>query len=236
VKERPILFSGEMVRKIMTCAKCGAVSAAFPCACGSVDFVKTVTRRVVKPQPGPSASLSWDGGKDHWYADGLIVDCKMGPWRCPFGRPGDRLWVREGYTIRQWVEELGVARLLGTYDADGKTFDIHLTRAESKLFLRWKRKTGRKGSIYMFRSLSRINLDQAGVRVERVREIEHEGAIAEGCSGAHWKVSQSEGKTIYPVDEFRVLWDSINDKNDMSWKTSWEANPWVWVIEFRRVK
>lgn len=98
MKERPILFSAPMVRAVMTCAKCGRVSDTFPCACGSTDFVKTMTRRVkgldaVNRDPDAWMVVANKGGGNWLFR--RVDSCTFATARCPYGVPGDRLWVRE---------------------------------------------------------------------------------------------------------------------------------------------
>lgn len=163
MKERPILFSGPMVRAIL-------------------DGRKTQTRRVVKPRQGML---------DDWT--GLP---------CPYGKPGDRLWVRETCYFEQPHGEV-------IYRADPgseKALDPEFTG------LRWR------PSIHMPRWASRITLEIVNVRVERLQDIRVDDARAEGVT-AKW-----------PVHGFRNLWQSINGFG------SWDANPWVWVVEFRNME
>lgn len=199
MKERPILFSGEMVRSIL-------------------DGRKTQTRRIVKPQPG---SHHWEAIKGyelrvsgpHAMSDGRTgfrfshripqnANDDGVVWAlCHYGGPGDRLWVRE-----TWSQPGGQLR----YRADGDrgSWDV------------WKWVP----SIHMPRWASRITLEIVSVRVERLWSISRGDAIAEGCPRR-----RDTGGTS-PVVWFHELWESIN------WKGSWSVNPWVWVIEFKRLE
>ena len=193
-KERPILFSGPMIRAILAGAK-------------------TQTRRVVKPQ---SAILTDEMAR----ALGVQPPAQQNPpvIRCPYGVPGDRLWVRETFA---WLSD-------GTGcpdDADGVLY-----RAtdpgwdDEKTGLRWR------PSIFMPWAASRILLEITDVRVERLQEISEADARAEGvtptfpiygdCGGF-----EHEGHR----DAFIRLWESINGAG------SWDANPWVWVVSFRQI-
>jgi len=208
MKERQILFNGEMVRALL-------------------DGRKTVTRRVLKMPKNHGNGLPWlpwklgaitspHPKKDKW---GIVVRREI--WKgsgkyeldvvpCPYGSPGDRLWVRE--TIRK-TECFGEHSI---YTADGS-----LTIADS-----WPWKRDALPSIHCPRGLSRITLEITGVRVERVQEITIVDALAEGT---YW----GENRHPTPVHAFESLWDSINGKDKAK---CWDANPWVWVVEFKVVE
>ena len=219
MKERPILFSGEMVRAIL-------------------DGRKTMTRRVIKPQPEwvtirpeDKPEMTTIGGKYGavWYVavqaneDG-DVDFEGQFVPCPYGQPGDRLWVRETFCDRNNNGE----QIKPLYRADGQEYQD----GDGRLFEpKWK------PSIFMPRMYSRITLEITNVRVERLQKINNADALAEGTPGA-W-VENSEYLGGYEENEnkahvffFRQLWDSINAKRGYSW----ESNPWVWVVEFERIK
>lgn len=175
MKERPILFSGAMVRAILS-------------------GVKTQTRRVAKMLP----------------LDGA----------CPYGKPGDHLWVRETH-----------APMIGggwVYAADYTP--ERLRQKDGKGF--WK------PSIFMKRAACRITLEIVSVRVERLQDISEADAIAEGVDlfqRAHEPRvyrDYSHKKLHYglsAVGSYRTLWESINGPE------SWALNPWVWVVEFKRL-
>ena len=191
--ERPILFSGPMVRAIL-------------------EGRKTQTRRVVKPQPELQLkSARWMRCADEQHAlftqhDGELCGQMASTRKCPYGKPGDRLWVRETWAHRRWM--LGDASPSPTtvYRADGE---------DLKGCDRWR------PSIHMPRWASRITLEVVGVRVERLQDISEEDAKAEGIE---WVIGY---RSRIPL--FSALWERINGPG------SWDANPWVWVVEFRRV-
>lgn len=180
MKERPILFSGPMVRAIL-------------------DGRKTQTRRIVKPQPTNDyvtfmpLSSELVGVTKH----GGPID-NRGWLHCPYGKTGDRLWVRE-----TWCPD--VEPYTFRYKADG-----------GEPLERWR------PSIHMPRWASRITLEVVSVRVERLQDISEEDALAEGITLVERGTS--------PVDQFNKLWESINGPG------SWEANPWVWVVSFKRIE
>jgi hypothetical protein len=127
--------------------------------------------------------------------------------RCPHGQPGDRLWVRETFFDATKLNEL---RVLYRADDDRSRF-------------------GWTPSIYMPRWASRITLGVTGVRVERLQDISEEDALSEGVHAGSWEYENGEG-TESAKESFECLWESINGIG------SWESNPWVWVVEFKRVQ
>jgi hypothetical protein len=216
MKEKPILFSGEMVQAIL-------------------DGRKTQTRRVMKPQPAPG--VLWGGMVndeaatdlgDHLFLSDNGNDYFM---PCPYGKPGDRLWVRETWAfIDGDGEEIsGEGEVIYKADSD---------RGLSQAPERWR------PSIHMPRWASRITLEVTGIRVERVQEISDVDCIAEGtepicddkrfCHGYPNDITPPDGSceecSISPRGTFGFLWDSINGKRP---GCLWDSNPWVFVIEFR---
>lgn len=197
MKERPILFNSEMVRAIL-------------------DGRKTMTRRAVKPQPEQDTDCPYHIGT------GIERVART----CPYGKPGDRLWVRETWRGKDW----GYSRPKEIiYRASNDFYGNH-RETTTHPDVKWT------PSIYMPRWASRITLEITNVRVERLQKINNADALAEGTPGA-W-VENSEYPGGYEENEnkvhvffFRQLWDSINAKRGYSW----DANPWVWVIEFERV-
>lgn len=192
MKERPILFNGEMVRAIL-------------------EGRKTQTRRVVKGQDVKGSLLS---PGTHLTASGHKLIS-------PYGVPGDRLWVRE-----TWYNSRGDDSMPTYYRAD----------QERHVPSDWQYHTGPwKPSIFMERWASRITLEITDVRVERVRDISQKDAMAEGGPPSHRsidRVSRTFGYSDFSRSWFAQLWDSINEKRGFGW----DANPWVWVVEFKRVK
>ena len=240
MKERPILFNGEMVRAIQ-------------------EGRKTQTRRVVKPSvKGCTVGVYTGGGKP---TEAVNVQEDGDPWtdiKCPYGIPGDRLWVRE-----TWFPYTGH----GCYERSVKV-------------IAWRCSIGYKAdmkddfsaiyrpSIHMPRWASRILLEITGVRMERVQDISEEDAKAEGID---WCLTKPTGKYICyknykpnlkEIQEkkygfsntwncetsllsFQSLWNSIYEKpfkNETDLGVSsptpgglftWDKNPWVWVVEFK---
>ena len=182
MKERPILFSGEMVRAIL-------------------EGRKTQTRRIVK-----------DGTPDDWNA-------------CPYGVIGDRLWVRETWRLWDVLENYVGGQNTATvqYKAGPLGSDRVLTVSDEQRGNLSNLENDRwRPSIFMPRWASRITLEITGVRVERLQEITEKDALAEGVGYAITRDCK--------VPQFARLWDQINGKH-----APWESNPWVWVVEFKRV-
>ncbi|MCM2337615.1 MAG: hypothetical protein NDI59_02765 [Lysobacter sp.] len=222
MKERPILFSAPMVRALLA-------------------GTKTQTRRVVKPQPRILAGelLCW---KDDALTDDQMAACS------PYGQPGDRLWVREAFRFPESIDhlspaEIGEKALAAGYpkpwcpiqfEADG----LRRTAQEWRDFVTPPRanEAGRlRAGMHMPRWASRITLEVTGVRVERLQDISEADAIAEGIE----RVTVKAGATVYPlgnryshdaVEAYSNLWEQINGPE------SWATNPWVWIVEFRRLE
>lgn len=142
---------------------------------------------------------------------------------CPFGAVGDRLWVRE-----TWAEAGASAPDLKLYRANyPEHVPSHYENVTLEKDVRWK------PSIHMPRWASRILLEIADVRVEQVQSISQADAIAEGAPRSHPSidaVSQDHGFPDFSRSWFGQTWQSIYGAE------SWQTNPWVWVIEFKRVE
>lgn len=208
MNEKPILFSGAMVRAIL-------------------EGRKTQTRRIIKPQfsvfHGIYSDASISTNKIFEKGDGRI--------HCPYGQVGDRLWVKETFVVTGYeVTQRGLAVVNGYYCAGIDKFDVVLAPDESKKFAKWRKKTGAKPSIYMFRSLSRLTLETVGVRVERLREIRVDDAMAEGVRTEIVSPFEANPNPMFdPVAAYRDLWESINGAG------SWAKNPYVWALTFKRI-
>ena len=215
MKERPILFSAPMVRAIL-------------------DSRKTQTRRIINPQPyiDGMGNFCWNGENFGQDFNGPCIQAIASPIpssktkrvRCPYGKPGDRLWVRE--TFKQHDEVI-------SYKADGTwiTDFQHTGGINPHENITWI------PSIHMPRNASRILLEITGVRVERLQDISEEDAIAEGC--IKFPFEDDHAYTFYDDDKtghathtgaYRKLWESLNGTG------SWDLNPWVWVVEFRTLE
>lgn len=225
MKERPILFSAPMVRAIL-------------------DGTKTQTRRAVKLRNGQYMPPSEKADINGW---------RQMLRNCPYGKPGDRLWVREAWRT---VAEADATPPRDLSEAHRLWFEVDVPHQAG---------AGKyRPPMFMPRWASRITLEITGVRVERLNDISEEDANAEGCERLHedehgyvfrddrdWKLCPKCGGTrlhdalgggggvIHDVDcrecdtyqkRFKHLWQSINGPD------SWAANPWVWVVEFKRLE
>lgn len=211
MKERPILMSAPMVRAIL-------------------NGTKTQTRRVVKPQPqfmelggGPAFLLP---RQKQWERYGYVTFDRAAQACSPYGQPGDRLWCKETWcTPECWDNvkptDLDPAKVPIDYAADFERDTIILGRLRPSIFMR--------------RWMSRITIEVVSVRVERLQDISEEEAEAEGVEESLGTPQvECDGQVLhYPdasfVRSYRKLWDQINGPG------AWELNPWVWVVEFRRI-
>ncbi len=200
MRERPILFSEPMVRAIL-------------------EGRKSMTRRVVKPQP------------QYTKMDEFLRACPA-MCACPYGLPGDRLWVRESFYCVD-MPHYGDTPCLVYADEYERYQKYDQTKPHGIEERPCGFKFGHHPSIFMPRWASRINLEITGIRVERLQDISEEDAKDEGCSGgvtteSHFGSNKAFEST--PLSEFYNLWESINAKRGFGW----DKNPWVWVIEFKR--
>lgn len=232
--ERPILFSGPMVRAIAAGAK-------------------TRTRRVIPYFDGstyardPARVTEWkqhrpeiDRTRKWWAYAGGASSFPLHGITCRYGAPGDRLWVRETF---------GIAYKLGRFwtalpPSDPKTADAirgFVYRADISVpenaAVRWV------PSIHMPRRASRFELEVAHVWVERLQEIDEAEARAEGVDGVivgdrvYYKdyLVKTPGETSFWLtsarESFRTLWESLNRGRGFGW----DLNPWVFVVAFSRV-
>ncbi|MDS1913310.1 hypothetical protein QSI79_08355 [Enterobacter asburiae] len=178
-----------------------------------LDGRKTQTRRIIKQQP-----VMYEPGQSVHVSD-MINDAL----RCPFGQVWDRIWVRE-----TWAEAGAGAPDLKLYRANYPDHvPTHYENVPKAEDVRWT------PSIHMPRWASRLTLEITGVRVERLRSISQADAIAEGAPPSHPSidaVSRDYGYPDFSRSWYGQTWQSIYGEE------SWNANPWVWVIEFKRVE
>lgn len=210
MKERPILFTGPMVRALR-------------------DGRKTQTRRLVKPFPVEYDGMwMWKKG----IAWGAVTNPAKPEEFCPYGVSGDSLWVKETF---RWHLCCGCKNEQIHFAADGPACPTDGTTIKP-----WR------SPLFMRRTYSRITLGITGVRVERLHDISKQDAEAEGVESAFvggnkapvWRdYAQAKCDPFEwfssPVDSYRSLWEKINGKKPGA---RWADNPWVWVIEFRRVE
>lgn len=184
-----------------------------------LDGRKTQTRRPIKWKQTRFTEIGEreDGSKWPWSEDAEHA-CDF--WHpCPFGAVGDRIWVREAFRVHSRATD--VATLV--YKASERNSWTEQTRRVPVAVCN-KSATPEKWtpSLHMPRWASRILLEITGVRVERLRSMSQDDARAEGVIAASGPMEAGLA--------FRELWDSIYGEE------SWKANPWVWVIEFKRVE
>lgn len=227
-KERPVLFKGEMVNAIL-------------------DGRKTQTRRAIKNNQPTTDQLEIRKYRPGTYAiTGLwsVQSTRLNnlgktfgkPFKCPYGKPGDRLWVRESHAFSV-IDPDGL-----DWRDDPENWDVVYRADDDGLGLSWRNGDGEvitppwRPSIHMPRWASRILLEITDVRVERLQDISYSDAQAEGMYGDYSRPPITENPWlgnkygVSTIDRYRELWQSINGPG------SWDANPWVWVIEFKRLE
>ena len=231
MKERPILFSAPMIRAILA-------------------GTKTQTRRVVKPTFATDAIPCEMGATNE---HGHQISGHSGMWwcdaegnhekavRCPYGKPGDQLWVREAWQYYDWTDD---GEPCIRYAADNATAWPTSTEAwGEKLQDVWAalsmnenyaidmaaRDRRWRPSIHMPRWASRITLEVTAVKVERLQDISEADAKAEGAEPYRLPV-HPDREHLRHVDGYHALWESINGPG------SWDANPWVWCVSFKRLE
>ncbi|WP_175649444.1 hypothetical protein [Pseudomonas sp. Marseille-P9899] len=200
-KERPILFSGPMVRAIL-------------------DGDKAVTRRAVKMTDLLQVCLEPQEGE---------LKLKAANKLCPLGRPGDRLWVRETWYCDHFEVQRGPYLKPADLDIAEAREDGTLVYAADGLTPYEQEQPVWKPCIHMPRWVSRILLEITDVRVERLQDISEQQALAEGVMSAERDIDP-DGNGYSPIELFGGLWVKLNGMD------SWSANPWVWVVEFKRVE
>lgn len=224
----------------------------------SLDDTKTQTRRVCKPQfvadalpvemPATDPAGGWvvPGHSGMWWCEAAANPDDVR--RCPYGQPGDRLWVREAWMPDPpcdgtWGYTAWAGSRIGQIAAVPERFQhpafcnyraswLHGTDG-----LRWT------PGIHMPRWASRITLEVTGVRVERLQDISESDAIAEGIERApsmgkpgafqwcDYRLPRDPSEWFNdPVRSYQSLWEQINGPG------SWASNPWVWVVEFKRLE
>lgn len=205
VKERPIIFGPDSIESILSGAK-------------------TQTRRVIKANIDEGMRLAHEDGGGNWIFWSGLVAPNMAEFTkraypngegvpCPYGKQRDRLWVRESWYCagEHWCDGYPVR-----YEVDAELAAAVSTKWRTPIFMpRWA---------------SRITLEITNVRVERLQEITEAGAIAEGVDSVFLADLPRQATTSHRAD-FKQLWDKINAKRGYSWAD----NPFVWVLEFRKL-
>ena len=252
--EKPILFNTEMVKAIL-------------------EGRKTQTRRVIKdsfngcwtnggPHPCPNNPVVVHPGEvlkafgepdivvDYTNVVEAMFHCSTmdKTARCPYGKIGDQLWVRETfYAYGRWLHVFDPDELKYVWTFEDLTTERELSyryeenppeivnKKRKKDMARWYKRP----SIFMPRQAARILLEITNIRVKRVQEITGYAALAEGIKGSlPYARSMTQARIDYEsrapgfISDFRTLWNSINEKRGFGW----DINPWVWVVEFKRIE
>ena len=201
MKETPLLFKPEMVK-------------------ASLADIKTQTRRIVKIQPMEVGAVKftqhWEQ-RDHWYFTSNSGRCGIfDPQfiKCPYGVPGDHLWVKETFAVASCYDHLKPSQLgfLLEKNIEYQATDDFLDDVRGRI----------RQSIFMPKRFSRITLEITDIRLEQLQNITSDECLKEG-------VDDSLVRKWGPEAAFQYLWDSINPLYP------WWHNPWVWVITFRRL-
>ncbi|UJL36155.1 hypothetical protein JK642_13505 [Pantoea agglomerans] len=223
MRERPIIFNADMVRAVL-------------------DGRKTQTRRIIQ---SPAKNMQASGHKvieyrepgDKWYGEHVFsMRNQSGTWcdytkeqflaKCPFGAVGDRLWVRETFRVHSRATDVAtlVYKASEQQSWTQQTHRVPIEKCNKPAVVdTWT------PSIHMPRWASRITLEITCVRVERLNSMTEKDALAEGCLGGHDSIPGYQYSAT-PHEHFHHVWQSIYGAD------SWQANPWVWVIEFKRVE
>lgn len=231
MKQIPILMSGAMVL-------------------ATLDDSKTQTRRPCRAKTQSAADIIGMAIADDMSGadDGTFEKAAWERIGCPYGRPGDQLWVKETSRLTVFDDVI-------QYRADMDFRQFKDWPSDDPVLARWIASQGEKPkhwrpSILMPRRASRITLDLLSVRLERLQDISEDDALAEGIiedddcivdAHCHGGVHTEVRGTQYfipgddesfdsSVDAYQALWERINGPG------SWEVNPWVWVLEFKRVE
>jgi hypothetical protein len=214
-EENPIIFSGWSIRRILA-------------------GEKSQTRRIMKPQPkevDPPTRQTWTLERKwlRWkklkQTSGALTE------RCPYGQPGDVLYVREAFRFDKAFDEYSPADLVRSEEHPtlGRgDVQYEATPDEGPLS---EETVGRKRpSIHMPRELCRLQLRVEDVRVERLQEIGEDDAMAEGVESVTRRSTSVHGGTITSASvAFKELWKEIHGDD------AWEENPYVWVVEFSKI-
>lgn len=222
MKLRPILFSATMVNALLAGTKTQTRRVCKPPKCATLHG-----RRSMPEHHHPDNSFNPPGVRNeylHWAYGGGDLGCDVvqSSIDCPYGAPGDQLWVRESFAPN--------------YFDDGRT--AYMADFDEVALCGVVKKPKWTPSIFMRPTQSRITLEITSVRAERLQSIVEDDARTEGVDTMHIpaRINGKRGTVCCLGPDahraaYRMLWDAINGR-----KSPWTANPWVWVVEFRRVK
>jgi hypothetical protein len=233
VRERPIIFTADSVRAILEGRKTQARRVALGGYWGAVK---------------PLAGVLWR------FSDGEGESLRIETAACPYGVPGDRLWVKEGFAMQRdcdgeappYNDGRPIERICNEYDSESWLMP-HYRATDPMPDLSCEHKSCEQSDnlcrnpwnspLFMPRWASRITLEITAVRVQRVQEISEEDAIAEACNPefevdlAAFVHGQALPESTHRLG-YKHLWDSINARRGFSW----QSNPWCWVISFRKLE
>lgn len=199
---RGIIFTGENVLKILR-------------------GEKTQTRRIIKPQPELDGKFYWCWGDAMSGFKEVGQFAKHLAMSCPYGKPGDMLWVREAFIYEPATYCYEASVSIPAVPASV----VYRADAQDPRGGQWK------SPLFMRKEYSRLTLEITDVRVQRLNEISEEDAGEEGFKGwyqpMHPDLGSTDGRT--PVEEFAQKWNVINGAG------SWESKPWVWALTFRKI-
>lgn len=229
MKERPILFSGAMVRAILDGTKTQTRRVAAVESLRFVNHINATSWAIRFSKPNKGALASYAGGNYTEEQARRIIASQY----CPYGQSGDLLWVRETYcAFGHWKTCYNAKKQRDEWHfvdmtlESGKQYRFAAdmigdngARQRGGMANQW----WKRPSIFMPRRASRITLEITGVRIERLNDISGSDAVAEGVR------SRLPDNGI-AVSEYQDLWESINGPG------SWDLNPWVWRIEFKVVE
>ncbi len=212
MKETGLMFKAPLVRAILS-------------------VQKTQTRRIAKTEitMGRDSLLEPHRGRKHAGIYLLPEYAKEAAALCPYGKPGDRIYVRE--TFVQGYDYDAVTDRLRTHDDAGNELPMKtwFRATETPTWCGddgWEVNTPWKPAIHMPKSLARLWLEVTGVRAERLQQITEADCVAEGAAGGHGSIP-GYSYSATPLEHFRHIWESTGG--------DWTANPWVWVIDFKRI-
>lgn len=221
MRERPILLNAEMVRAVL-------------------DGRKAQTRRMLTPRQLKMIDAAASIGECYPLESGQQHENSQSYYRewCPFGAVGDRLWVRETFRVHSRATDVAtlVYKASEQQSWTQQTHRVPIAMCNKPAVVdKWT------PSIHMPRWASRITLEITGVRVERLNNISEQDAASEGVGSAVWFAAKGVPEEQWTslgehgayrashINSFASLWESIYGEE------SWQANPWVWVIEFKRL-
>lgn len=233
--EKPIPFKAPMVRAILNGTKTQTRRViTLPCKritliYGAVDIEGV---KYYAPPSGKSQEGWADPGVNYWTydkPDGHMIGNHIDP--CPYGQVGDQLWVRETARIVETSDNIGIA---GNAVDNAASVEVQLRYEADRQISGWLPYPSRLSYVEVgnciangcYKEAARIHLEITNVRVERLNEISWDDAIAEGWQS---KDESRKPNDLDPKSWYRILWEQINGAG------SWSDNPWVWVVEFKRI-